>query len=97
MSDEAKERISRGMAARFAARLTPQGDWVEEGLCRETDPDLFFPEKGDPRAARDAKEICTWCPVRTACANWALESRELHGIWGGLSPRDREKLWRAAA
>lgn len=97
MPEEIRDRISRGLAARLAVRLTPQGEWAEQGLCREVDPELFFPEKGDPVAARDAKEICSWCPVKAACASWALETRELHGIWGGLSVRDRERLWRAAA
>lgn len=97
MSQEAKRRISHGVAASLTARLASQGDWAERGLCRETDGDLWFPAQGDHKASQAAKEICGWCPVKAQCADWALTSREQHGIWGGLAPKDRERLRRAAA
>lgn len=64
--------------------------WRQEALCAETDPEAFFPEKGG--STRDAKKICVKCDVRAQCLAYALERGERHGIWGGLSERERAKL-----
>jgi WhiB family redox-sensing transcriptional regulator len=62
--------------------------------CRTTDPELFFPDPGDNRGAELAKAICRPCPTRDACAAWALDqSWRLAGVFGGLSPKDRQR-WR---
>lgn len=66
--------------------------WQEEALCAQTDPEAFFPEKGG--STRDAKRICTRCPVRADCLEYALYHDERFGIWGGLSERERRKLKR---
>ena len=34
------------------------------------------------------------CPVLAQCRAWALETREPHGIWGGLTPHQRHTLLR---
>ncbi|GGS91404.1 hypothetical protein GCM10010270_74430 [Streptomyces violaceus] len=39
-----------------------------------------------------AKAICTSCPVRTECLAHALEHRTEHGIWGGMTERERRAL-----
>jgi WhiB family redox-sensing transcriptional regulator len=64
--------------------------WQEQALCAETDPEAFFPEKGG--STRDAKRVCTGCPVRAQCLEFALENDERFGIWGGLSERERRRL-----
>lgn len=67
---------------------------LEDALCAQTDPELFFPEKGKDN--RRAKQVCAACPVRRQCAEWALSSPEhLEGIWGGLSVNERKALRRA--
>jgi WhiB family redox-sensing transcriptional regulator len=66
--------------------------WRELALCREVDPELFFPEKGEPAA--DAKKVCAGCEVKVACLADALNRREAYGIWGGLSARERTALLR---
>ncbi len=70
---------------------------------------VFFPpsqpERRDDRLAREsrAKAICAVCDVRADCLRYALEIRELHGIWGGLTEAERndlltdEPLWRAGS
>ncbi len=63
--------------------------WKEQGLCREVDADVFFPERGQP--STEAKEICMMCPVRTECLEYALGRTE-HGVWGGTSERQRQKM-----
>lgn len=37
------------------------------------------------------------CPVRKECLLWAIDSDEEHGIFGGLSHRERNALVRKAA
>ncbi|BDZ42849.1 hypothetical protein GCM10025865_21480 [Paraoerskovia sediminicola] len=66
--------------------------WQERALCAQTDPEAFFPEKGG--STREAKKVCTGCPVRSECLEYALENDERFGIWGGLSERERRKLKR---
>lgn len=38
-----------------------------------------------------AKEICSGCPVRLACLDWAMDN-EAFGIWGALTPAERDRL-----
>ena len=66
--------------------------WQERALCAQTDPEAFFPEKGG--STREAKRICTTCPVRNECLEYALANDERFGIWGGLSERERRRLKR---
>lgn len=66
-----------------------QPEWMAEALCAQTDPELFFPEKGG--STREAKKTCRRCPVTEPCLTYALEHDERFGIWGGLSERER---WR---
>jgi WhiB family redox-sensing transcriptional regulator len=70
-------------------------EWQERGLCSQTDPEAFFPEKGG--STREAKRICNRCGVRETCLQWALDHDERFGIWGGLSEQERRKLKRRAA
>jgi WhiB family redox-sensing transcriptional regulator len=70
--------------ARFAAR------WRERAACRGTELDVFFPERGEP--AGPARQMCARCPVRQPCLEYALSNRITHGIWGGLTDRERRPL-----
>lgn len=70
--------------------LPPRPDWMDSALCAQTDPELFFPDKGQP--SYDAKRVCATCPVRTECLLYALANREEYGIWGGLTARERRAL-----
>ena len=56
------------------------------------DTAIFFPESGDP--VGPAKAICRACPVREQCLADALERGEVHGVWGGLSAKERRKYRR---
>lgn len=67
--------------------------WREEALCAQVDPEIFFPEKGQP--TRDAKKICDTCGVREQCLQWAMATNQRHGVWGGLTARERSNLARS--
>ena len=59
--------------------------WMDDALCAQVDPDLWFPERGGPGSP--AKRICARCPVREQCLDENL--METHGFWGGMSERER--------
>jgi len=80
-------------AADFVNIITPP-QWVADGLCAETDPEAFYPEKGG--SAREAKRVCTHCTVRAECLSYALAHDERFGVWGGLSERERRRMKRPA-
>lgn len=65
-------------------------EWVAQGLCAQTDPEEFFPNKGG--SSRAAKNVCAACDVRLECLEYALVNEERYGIWGGLSERERRAL-----
>ena len=48
----------------------------------------------DEDDAEEAKSICALCPVRQACLEFALTTREKHGVWGGLTERERRRVLR---
>lgn len=75
--------------------------WQLEAACRGVDATLFFApnyferrEEKDGREAK-AKVICARCPVRDPCLEYALRTRDPHGIWGGLNELERRRLLRA--
>ena len=70
-------------------------DIAEQAVCGQVDPELFFPEKGG--SVKEPKEVCAVCPVRVECLAWALANDVRHGVWGGLSERERTRLRRQAA
>ena len=64
--------------------------WQEDALCKETDPEIFFPEKGG--STKEAKKVCGRCEVEEECREYALANNERYGVWGGLSEYDRRKI-----
>lgn len=66
--------------------------WQESALCAQTDPDIFFPEKGGSTAP--ATSICSQCEVRAECLEYAVSNDIRHGIWGGMSDNDRRRISR---
>ena len=73
--------------------------WRLRAACRAAEGDLFFAADGERglakrRRERAAKAICLGCPVREECAAHAISTREPHGVWGGLSEHERERIWR---
>ena len=67
---------------------------MDSAVCSQTDPELWFPPKGGSN--QDAKQFCGACDVAAECLAFALANNETHGIWGGLSPKERRQLKAAA-
>ncbi|MFJ3673687.1 WhiB family transcriptional regulator [Streptomyces sp. NPDC090106] len=83
-----------------SADLPVNTNWRDRAACKEEDPDLFFPIGNSGPALlqiQEAKAVCRRCPVLERCASWALESGEVHGVWGGMSENERRRTRRRAA
>jgi len=65
---------------------------AEEPEC-QLFPDVFFPEgwAESEKAFKIAKEFCRRCPIQVECAMYAINNNEQHGVWGGLTPGDRQR------
>ncbi|MGD8373502.1 MAG: WhiB family transcriptional regulator [Candidatus Woesebacteria bacterium] len=72
-------------------------DWRHKSACRDEDPELFFPIGTSGPAllqAEQAKSICRRCSVIAECLEWALDSGEDDGVWGGMSDNERRNIKR---
>lgn len=72
--------------------------WQDKAACNHELQDLFFPAgqgKDDDKA--QALLICSRCPVRHECLEYAI-SEGINGagtgIWGGMMPDERRRLIR---
>jgi len=75
--------------------LTRAYDWRDDSACRDEDPELHFPlGKGEEarRQMEQAKAVCARCPVTDQCLQWAMETRQEDGVWGGMSEDERFAL-----
>jgi WhiB family redox-sensing transcriptional regulator len=74
-------------------------DWRHDAACRDVDPELFFPIGNTGPAILqidEAKQVCHRCPAMEPCLQWAIESGQDSGVWGGLSEDERRALKRRA-
>ncbi|MES9587790.1 MULTISPECIES: WhiB family transcriptional regulator [unclassified Streptomyces] len=66
---------------------------MDDALCAQVGPDLFFPEGG--RRSTAALRVCDACPAQPACADhvdWLerdVPRERRYGAFGGQSARDR--------
>ena len=68
--------------------------------CVDKDPELFFPVGNTGPALlqiEEAKAICRTCPVQEVCLQWAIETGQDSGVWGGMSEDERRALKRRKA
>lgn len=87
------------MADRVAASYE-SWEWQEGGLCRQRDENLFIGPDREGAAARRrrerrAKSVCAACPILGRCRRHALDAREPHGVWGGLTEQERHSILNA--
>jgi WhiB family redox-sensing transcriptional regulator len=69
-------------------------DWRSLGNCADQNPDLWFAVGAIEH--KMAKRVCRGCPVRDQCLAYAMDHPVDHGIWGGLTERERRR-WRRLA
>jgi WhiB family transcriptional regulator, redox-sensing transcriptional regulator len=77
--------------------------WQHLAACRGEDAAYFFApnyfERRSEKNGREAvaKALCSRCPVRVDCLEYALSVREGHGIWGGMNEMERRAILRERA
>ena len=74
----------------------------EERHCAEVDTEVFFPPETDRQSTAYAKSICAGCPWADGCLEFVLAveasgHQQRHGVYAGMSPRQRADLARARA
>jgi hypothetical protein len=70
-------------------------------VCAEVGHQLFYLDDRDDIGVdrlpdnmsdyRKAQSMCTSCVHQFDCAEWGIK-KERHGVWGGLTPHDREQI-----
>jgi WhiB family transcriptional regulator, redox-sensing transcriptional regulator len=71
--------------------------WAARGACQHSDPELFFPVTTTGPATGQvarAKAVCAGCPVRVPCLEFALDSGQAFGVWGGTTGKERRLIRR---
>ena len=74
-------------------RINPVFDhaaWMARAACHGSDINVFFPTSGS--TAANAKAACEGCPVQGECLQYAIDNEIHHGVWGGLSERQRCRM-----
>ena len=72
-------------------------EWAQFAACRRIkDPDIFFCEAWQKQIVRQAKLICSTCPVSNECLEYSQIGAIAHGIFGGLGGGPRAEMRRLA-
>lgn len=85
------------LAQLLAVMLAGQ-DWLDEIACHDKPEEWFFRSEergGGPHFWDKARAVCAGCPVRDACLAWGMDTD--HGMFGGLTPAERQALRAGAA
>jgi WhiB family redox-sensing transcriptional regulator len=67
-------------------------DWQADAACAGMGNHTFFPDRGDNRDVAKARAVCAICPVVDECLQWAIDTGSRHGVFGGLTPRERQGM-----
>jgi WhiB family transcriptional regulator, redox-sensing transcriptional regulator len=68
--------------------------------CSNVDPELFYPQEIEVNKTKviskytnlaAAKKICSECPLKLKCLEYALNNGEI-GVWGGTTEHQRDDL-----
>ncbi len=90
-----QQRATPAAPAADGARLEGRV-WLDLAACKDSDPELFFPERGEQAKGQAAKQVCASCQVQQQCRDLAVGAaasrEEDHGIFGGTTPHQRSGL-----
>lgn len=71
---------------------SPVSEFFDDAACQGVETSVFFPVSDT--FAGDAKAICETCPVAEQCLEYAIETHQADGVWGGLTAVERHRLVR---
>lgn len=85
---------------RVARGSNVKPDWMSapnRPCSRKSDMELFYHPEGERsgvriRRAEAAKAVCRTCPFMDSCRQYARDTREPYGTWGGESEAERAKF-----
>jgi WhiB family redox-sensing transcriptional regulator len=70
-----------------------ENKWREHAACKGMPTDFFFLEKGQGWAqAENVRIVCSECPVKLQCAEYAVKNTINDGVWGGMTLLERRRL-----
>ena len=75
-------------------------EWREQANCLTADPEIFFPDEklfgveNNRELTKSAKQKCVKCVAKLACYNFAVNTGQNDGIWGGMTEAQRRALRR---
>jgi len=77
----------------------------DKPACLDLDPENFFPDPSSGRsnfkgedgeallsATVVALSACARCTMQDVCLQFAVDQREIYGIWGGTLPHERDAV-----
>lgn len=77
--------------------MTLRHSFRQDPLCTklsDVDPEWFFSD--DPKDIETAQSICSHCPIKRECLDWAvsIEQNEKYswGVYGGLTASERQEM-----
>lgn len=56
---------------------------MKNAACKNKNPAMFFPEKGDSASGNEAILVCFGCTVRSDCTEYKKLTESTDGIWSG--------------
>jgi WhiB family redox-sensing transcriptional regulator len=74
------------------AAVTKAMEWMGEANCKGMDTNLFFAETPGSNYDPFAREVCGSCPVSDECFWYANETSADTGMFGGMSPSQRQEF-----
>jgi hypothetical protein len=80
-----------------------ESDWLDQAACQDMDIDLFFNYNESTGPSLSVLKACRSCPVRWECLQTAgefesnLNVNKGKGLFAGLTPTNRNKLYRNTA
>jgi WhiB family redox-sensing transcriptional regulator len=89
--------VTREKSVKLPTPLIQNYEWQQKGNCVGVDTNVFFPEsnlRGNKKIAayEAAKTYCRSCEVISECLQFALDTEEPHGVYGGLSEEERNRV-----
>lgn len=69
-------------------------DWRNKAYCKSVSTQIDFYSE-DKHTIKLAKSMCKQCVVAHECLAFAVINQEKYGVWGGFTPRERNKITRS--
>lgn len=79
-------------SAQLSSDAVVADKWWERANCKGHDTDMWFPSDDGPNGYAYARRVCRRCPVQLECLTDALDRNSTHGMFGGLTPRERSQI-----